>query len=188
MANAKRNRLLKGVSGKFAGAVYRQYYGATIMANMPSSRREIPAGQQKQMDRFFDAARWAKAMMAIPGMKALYTKGITPKKNAAFRVAHTDFLNPPKIHYIRARGYTGAVGNLVSVKATDDFLVRAVKVTIYSADGKILESGDAENLRLKPFMWRYRATVPNPQVAGSMIKAVASDTPGNKCESFLNFD
>ena len=183
---------MKGVSGMIGRTVVARQWkdGRATLSNMPASRnrKRIPPGQRKQITRFQMAAKYAKLMMARPEMKAWYWQGITPNKNAAFRVAHTDFLVPPKIDYIRARGYTGKAGDLITIKATDDFRVTKVKVIIYSSEGKELERGDAVNVRLKPFMWRYKTTLTNPKVAGSMIKAFAFDMPGNKCELFLNFD
>lgn len=191
MARIKRNPLLDGVSGKVGPVVLRNWKdGRRTLSNMPASRnrKRIPRGQRKQMTRFQMAARYAKLMMARPEMKAWYSQGITPNKNAAFRVAQTDYLISPKISYIRARGYKGKAGDLISIKATDDFRVTEVKVIIYSSEGRELERGDALNVHLKPFMWKYKTTVTNPKVAGSMIKVLAFDRPGNKDEKFLNFD
>jgi hypothetical protein len=191
MATIKDNPLLKGVRGRIGPVVLRKWKdGRETLSNIPASRnrRRIPPGQKKQMTRFQMAAQYAKMMMARPEMKAWYSQGITPNKNAAFRVAHTDFLNSPKIDYIRARGYTGKAGDLITIKATDDFRVTEVKVIVYSSEGKVLERGNAVNVRLKPFMWKFRTTQMNPKVAGSMIKALAYDWPGNCCTEFLNFD
>lgn len=192
MARINKNPLLDGVSGMIGETVVVRNWkdGRKTMSNKPPPRdpKRIPPGQRKQMTRFQLAAKYAKLMMAKPEMKAWYAQGITPNKNAAFRVAHTDYLNPPKIHYIRARGYAGKAGDLITIKATDDFRVTEVKIIIYSSEGKKLESGNAINVHLKPFMWKYRTSSANPIVAGSMIKAVAFDMPGNKCEAFLNFD
>ena len=121
-------------------------------------------------------------------IKALYAGGVTITKTAAFRVAMSDYLNPPKIHYIRARNYTGKAGDLITVKATDDFRVVRVEVKVYNCEGKVIEKGDAVNVKLKPFMWRYKTTLDNPKVAGSMIKARAFDRPGNEVEAVYNFD
>ena len=184
--------MMKGVSGAIGKTVVARQWkdGRSTLSNMPPprNRRKIPLVQKEQMKLFKDAARYATRMMSIPEKKALYAKGITTNKNAAYRVAHTDYLNPPVIHYVRARGYTGKAGDLVTVKATDDFRVAKVTVTMYGSDGKVLEKGDAVNVRLKPFMWRYRTTKANPKVEGSMIKAIAFDFPGNECEMNFSFD
>ena len=191
MARIKGNPMMKGVSGAIGKTVVARQWkdGRSTLSGMPGERdrKKIAPGQKEQMDRFKRAARYAKGMMARPEMKAWYAQGITTNKNAAYRVAHTDYLNPPKIHYVRARGYTGKVGDLVTVKATDDFRVTKVKVIMYASDGKVLEEGDAVNVRLKPFMWRYRTTVANPKIEGSMIKAIAFDMPENRCEAYFSF-
>ena len=108
MARYKSNPMMKGVSGAIGKTVVARQWkdGRSTLSNMPPprNRRKIKPGQKKGMDLFKWASRYAKDMMEDPEMKALYSQGITTNKNAAFRVAHTDYLNPPVIHYVRARG------------------------------------------------------------------------------------
>jgi hypothetical protein len=181
MSDFKNNPMTKGLSGKVGDTVvFRQWYGRTLFCNAPGSRDKIPASQQEQMSKFQRAVRYAKGQMAIPAMKAIYANGITPKKNNAYRVAVTDSLNPPVIHHIKSRAYSGKVGEVINIKATDDFRVTEVKVTIISGDGRELEKGVAERLRLKPDFWRYRTTVENAAVPGTVIRVKAYDYADNE--------
>ena len=82
----------------------------------------------------------------------------------------------------------GRPPDLVTINASDDFRVTEVKVFIYSSDGTEIERGNAVNAHLKPLIWKYKTTLKNPKVGGSMIKAIAFDMADNRCEAFLNFD
>ena len=152
------------------------------MCNLPGGRKKSTARQKDQMDRFRQASQYAKSQTRNAADKAHYAKGICRQRPSAYNVALSDYLNAPVIHYIRPKLYTGDVGSLITIKATDDFRVERVHVTIHTPEGKLLESGDAERNKRKPFMWNYRATVKNAAVSGSVIKVIAEDRPGNKTE------
>jgi hypothetical protein len=184
MARVINNPLLQGISGKLGEThVYKRLpNGMTVMANAAAKRRKISKKQKASSERFKEASYYAKVKMADPVMKAEYKKGVTYNKSSPYRVALTDYLNAPVVHYIKASGYTGAIGELISIKATDDFRVTAVSIQIISPDGLVLETGQAEQNPRKRHMWKYRTTVANAQVAGTKIKVVAIDLPQNKTE------
>ncbi len=73
----------------------------------------------------------------------LYTTGITPKKKSAYMVALNDHLTSPVVESINAIKYCGAIGDLIVVRASDDFMVASVTVTITDAAGGIIEQGEA---------------------------------------------
>jgi hypothetical protein len=79
---------------------------------------------------------------------------------------------------IRTDGYHGAVGDTITVKATDDFAITGLRVSIVDAAGDPVESGDAV-LQINETDWLYTATKANAALAGSKITAVATDGPGN---------
>ena len=186
MSKVINNPILKGVTGKLGDThYYRMAYGVLQMRNLPGERKKSTPKQKDQMLRFRRATRYAKAQSNNAEAKAHYAKGICRQRPSAYNVALSDYLNAPVIHYIQPKLYTGDVGSLITIKATDDFRVERVKVTIHTPDGKLLESGDAERNKRKPFMWNYRATVNNAMVSGSVIKVIAKDRPGNKAQGDL---
>lgn len=184
MARVINNPLLRGVSGKLGDThVYKRLpNGMVVMANAPAARRSISEKQKANSERFKEAARYAKRQMADPDMKAEYKKGVTYNKSTPYRVALTDYLNAPVVHYIKPLGYSGTIGDLITIKATDDFRVAAVNVDILSHQGIVLEKGSAQQNPRKRHMWNYRTTVVNTQVAGTKIKVVAFDMPQNRTE------
>lgn len=184
MARVINNPLLRGASGKLGEThVYKRLpNGMVVMANAPAARRSISEKQKANSERFKQAASYAKRQMADPDLKAEYKKGVTYNKSTPYRVALTDYLNAPVVHYIKAFGYTGAVSDLISIKATDDFRVTSVNVEIINSQGIVLEKGSAEKNPRKRHLWKYRTTVVNAQVAGTKIKVVAFDMPQNRTE------
>ena len=53
------------------------------------------------------------------------------------------------------------------------------RVEIYAANGTLLEAGTAEQ-PTNGIDWTYTATQANNPLAGSKIKAIATDVPGNE--------
>lgn len=181
MSKVINNAILQGVSGKLGDThYYRNLHGKLQMCNLPGERKKSTARQKDQMKRFRKASQYAKAETRNAAVKAHYATGICRERPSAYNVALSDYLNAPVIHYIRPKLYTGDVDSLITIKATDDFRVERVHVTIHTPDGKLLESGEAERNKRKPFMWNYRATVKNAKVSGSVIKVIAEDRPGNE--------
>lgn len=54
-------------------------------------------------------------------------------------VAVADFFNAPNIQEIDVSAYTGQIGSVIRVRATDDFNVNDVFVHITNADGSLVE-------------------------------------------------
>jgi hypothetical protein len=172
------------ITGKFKGSlgkelVFREWAGKTVVAKAPKPRSGTPtAAQAKTQEKFLFAARYAKFIVNDPAMVAGYAASLKPRQNVYSR-ALEDFINPPVVVSISSRGYSGAVGDLLIIRAKDDFLVVSVLVEIYAADGTVLEKGECiQNENGVDFT--YTARQVNPTVAGCKIKAIAIDVPGNE--------
>ena len=96
-------------------------------------------------------------------------------------VAVADFFHAPDIDEIDVTNYRGAVGDTIRIRATDDFKVKQVHVTISNADGSLVEQGDAVQ-QANEIDWLYTATTANESTAGDRIVIRASDKPGNITE------
>lgn len=173
------NPNLEGASGRCGGVVYKRWRGRTIMANRPRKRKKSTEKQKDQQDNFRMAVRFAKQACAIPEYKAIYAKGINDQKHSANAVALSDFLNSPEIRDIDVLTYSGAPGELIRVRAFDDFKVKAVSITITSADGTLIEKGEALP-RGKRGLWRMTTTVRNTNAPGTVFSVVAKDFAGNE--------
>jgi hypothetical protein len=151
-----------------------------VVTNRPTEK-EIPLteGQVAANERFQEAGLYASAQIKKTDKKSLYEKGINAKKTTAFLVALSDYLIAPKVRQIDAMEYAGNVGDAIVVHAKDDFMVTSVKVTITDSDGKVIEKGEAVQDADKFIQWKYTATVANPSLGGTSIKASAFDNAGN---------
>jgi hypothetical protein len=159
----------------------RKVASKTIITHRPNNRKvgEPSAKQAAVMERFLEASQYANHQMTLPDIKALYATGITGKGRSAYLVAMTDYLIPPTAIVEKSSQYDGTVGSLIVVKAVDDFMVTRVKVIITSAAGVLIEQGEAVQDPVLNHNWQYTATVANPSLPGTVIKAIAYDRPGN---------
>ncbi len=168
---------LKGSIGK--ELVFREWEGKTVVAKSPKARTGAPtAAQEKTQEHFLLAALYAKFIMNDPDMVAGYAAALRPRQNVYSR-ALEDFINAPVVTNISLRAYTGAAGDSIIIRAKDDFRVVNVQVEIYSPDGNLLEKGECiQNKNGVDFT--YTAKLANPALAGSTVKAIAFDVPGNE--------
>lgn len=166
----------RGMLGKTV--VYKDWYGRTLIANKPAKRKVISKKQVVTIDKFKHATRFAKLLMKQPGKKALYERGINERQRSAYAVALKDILNDPIIHEIDVKDYNGRAGELIRVRAYDDFMVTAVIVTIMATNGNVVETGQAQP-RGKRGLWRFTTTTGLPDAKGLIIMAEARDLSGN---------
>ena len=181
MTKVKNNALLKGISGKLGEThVYKKVRGKMYMVNMPETGKPLSEDRKAFISKFSKAAAYAKAQMKDDDAKAMYQTGITAKKHNPYIVAVSDSLTKPKVNEIKTTDYEGAVGDVITIDATDDFKVTRVRVIILESDGNKLERGEAIQDPKNTHIWKYTATVANPSVEGSTISVTAFDTPDNE--------
>ena len=179
MSVVTNNPLVKGASGALGRTVvYKQWRGRVVMANLPKKRKSSSEKQKDQQMRFHYAVKFAKRATANPQWKAMYEKGIGGNKFSANAVALSDFLNPPKIEEINVMNYTGAPGEIIRVRAWDDFKVASVTITIMR-DNTVIEKGKAQP-RGKKGLWRMATSVRNASAPGTVFEVVAKDMAGNE--------
>ena len=177
------------ITGKFKGSlgkelVFREWKGKTIVAKSPKARTGDPTVAQAEIqDKFLIASRYAKAVTTgvDQSLAQAYATALRPRQNVYSR-ALEDFMSAPVVKRIDTRKYTGAIGDIVIARAVDDFRVTGVRVEIYTADGILLEAGNASQ-NMNGIEWTYTATETNTAaagLAGCKIKVIASDVPGNE--------
>jgi hypothetical protein len=160
----------------------RKLNNRVVVTNRPQRKLGPPTEKQLAVqDKFLEATQYARAQTEDPETLAIYTKGITNKKKQnAFGLALTDYLNAPKVNAIKAGDYKGVAGDVIKVHATDDFKVTRVRVIISDSAGKQIEQGEAIQDVKKNHIWSYTATVANATLTGSKITATAFDIPENE--------
>jgi hypothetical protein len=177
------------ITGKFRGSlgkqlVFREWEGKTVVAKSPKGRSGDPtAAQAERQEKFQAATRYALSVTKgnDQDLAHAYANALRPRQNVYSR-AIEDFMSSPVVKIISTRGYTGALGDKIVIRATDDFRVTKVQVEILAPDGTLLEAGNAEQ-NINGIDWTYTATITNPAgagLAGTKIRAIAFDVPGNE--------
>jgi hypothetical protein len=182
MPTIKNNPLVKGASGHFSRQfVYKQRGSKTYIAKMPSKNDNLePTPEQTEIrESFAEASAYAAGAMADPVLKKEYQK--KAKDGAtAYNIAFRDYMKAPVVKSIDLSKYNGQPGSLIIVKAKDDFRVASVHVSIHTATGVFIESGNAVLNPINRNKWNYTAIEANSNIGGFVIKAEAFDLPGNK--------
>ncbi|MDP4265754.1 MAG: hypothetical protein Q8941_24765 [Bacteroidota bacterium] len=185
MAKVKDNILLKGLSGTIGGQLtFRQIGGKTCVSKYQKAPG-VPATEKKKavQTKFGVATAYARGAVKDPKLKAMYQAFVTGGQRA-FNIAMTDALRPPVVESIHAESYAGRVGDPIIIRATDDFKVASVVVSIYNQAGDLVEQGNALARENGDEDWVYIASRENPEPAGAKISVVAMDLPGN--QAFLS--
>ena len=181
MTMIKNNPLLKGASGMLGDViVYRESRGQIIMANRPKRSGKRTANQEAVSDRFLEAVQYAKMKVADPEQKAEYQAVVNERVNSAYAAAVNDYLKAPVVKEVRLKRYKGNVGDVIVVKAVDDFKVTGVFVEIVSATGTALESGNAVLQEASVFEWTFTAATANAALPGTQVIVSATDKAGNE--------
>jgi hypothetical protein len=184
MAVVKSNVITKGLSGKFGqDIVFRMAHGMTYAATPPTvTDRELTEGQVAHRKRFQSAVIYSKAATADPVMKAAYKAAALKKGwNSAMIAAVSDYFNAPEIQEVNLSGYKGVIGDVISVKVTDDFKVSSVSLEILTADSVTIEKGNA-TLSTDGITWNYTVTSAPASLAGVHVVVKAEDLPGNSTQ------
>jgi hypothetical protein len=179
MPKVENNNLLHGVSGKLGNNfVIRQSAQGTVISNKPKRPEKSSEEQIFVRNRFSYASYYAREQMKREA-GALYQAAITAKLNSGYAVAMSDYLKVPRIDLIDADGYHGSVGDVIKVRAWDDFKVVSVTLVIKGPSGEELERGEATfSTELQP-EWLYTAKTAFAKSAGTTVTAIAKDLPGN---------
>lgn len=150
----------------------------TYVSTAPEHKnRERTEAQKAHAKLFQEAIIYGKGVIADPAMKEAYQQGAVGNQTA-FNVAVADFLCAPQIEEIDVSNYSGKAGNSIRIRATDDFKVIQVMVSIYNSGNTLVEEGYAIQDR-NQVDWIYTTTADNTNIQGDKIVIKASDIPGN---------
>jgi hypothetical protein len=180
MPLSKNNFIVHGLSGTFSGIGTFHTRGHKTFLRKIRAKSSVPDSKEQAAikKRFAECIRYAKAAIKDPDLKAAYAAAAKPGRTA-FNRAVTDACIPPKIWKIDTDNYHGKPGDYLKIDATDDFKVMAVQICIHSANGHLIEQGNAIR-QMNVVEWLYTVTVANEPFAGSKITTTANDLPGNK--------
>jgi signal peptidase I len=180
MSKIINNPIMKGVSGMLGDVVvFREYRGTTIMSNRPKKSGVLTPQQEVSKSNFMRAVNYAKKQVADPITKAEYQPSSQSKMSSAYTAALTDYLTAPTIHEIDVAWYNGAIGDSIVMRASDDFKVMSVDVTILLPNGALAEQGAAILIPDSVDQYEYKATTAQMKAAGMKVIVTVKDKPGN---------
>jgi hypothetical protein len=178
MAKSENNEVMFGARGQVGNlVVFKNYHGRTIISKVKTKKDNQKYTQDQELvkERFKEGVFYAKSVLLDEVLSNFYK----PFENGPIKVynlALADFCKSPEIKHIKMEHYQGNIDDQLTIRAIDNFRVVSVKVTI-SKDGEVMESGMAVQSP-NGVDWIYTTTV-QTQMEGVMIKAQATDTPGN---------
>jgi len=183
MAESRYNVVMHGASGVIGGLVqFSQRNGKTIIGKRRKKTTKVSGNQLEVRRKFKKATNFAQASLEVPERLALY-EARSSMGISAFNVAIKDYLTPPEIIEIINTGYTGAADGRIDILATDDVSVRSVTVSIYTAQGTLVEAGEA--MKTEEGFWYYTSTGISPSLEGTRVVVTAIDIPGNTATAEL---
>lgn len=175
-------RFLRGGAGNF---LYRKINGKTIVSPLPDRSNIVPTENQiAQRERFKQASRYSRQVRADAEARALYDALAKQRDLSINALAIADFLNLPVIHSVNVFGYSGNIGDTITVLASDDVSVEKVQVSITDEQGNPIEYGEAVETGEGSGEWVYTVTAQGQPTA--KIQVVAQDRPGGA--AVMNID
>ena len=179
MAKAKLTPSVEHIHGQVGSFVYKSRYGVNIIAQKPDhvTQPNTPA-QQAAKGSFTDAADYAKGAMANPQLHAAYMAEAKIQKSSPNAVAIKDWMTAPTVKLVDLSHYSKQVGDVIYVKAIDDFQVTGVHVSIEDSAHAAIESGAAV-FDMPSNAWKYTVTVDATAKGTVTVTASAMDNPGN---------
>jgi hypothetical protein len=182
MADVDLAKVIDGIHGRIGDLVFRKQWGQQRVIGLPDySGRPLPAQLEAQKSRMTSASRyWKGVKEREPLVKAAYEARAKALNKPVFAVVYGDVCQPPCVQEIDLGAFSGRAGQVISVRAGDDFAVREVLVVIRAAGGTVLESGVAAKRESTRDWWSYETKIDLESTAGSTVEAVAVDGPGNR--------
>ncbi|WP_412062429.1 hypothetical protein [Rubrivirga sp. IMCC45206] len=176
MATVKLNPILEQLRGKVGDLVFKRYGDGTVVSRTPDfSDHEPTEAQLAHRDRFRQATVYGRVVMADEEARAVYEAAAETRGKPIFSLTVADFFNAPSVDEIDVSGYTGASGDPIVVRASDDVDVQRVVVALTDADGAALESGEAA---ADAGHWVYTAQTDVAPGTTVRIGVQAVDRPG----------
>ena len=180
MAQVELNPALAIFRGELGNLIFKMRLGRMYVSRKPDSQPRIlsPAQKSAQM-RFRQATVYAKRVMADPEDRMPYELAAKEKQTLTQNVIIADFLTAPSVDQIDLSNYDGRAGGTIRIRASDDFEVTGVTVSISGNEGQPIEHGAAVLSSMKWGRWVYTTTTSVGAGTCLHVEATARDKPGN---------
>jgi hypothetical protein len=154
--------------------VYRTRSGKSLIARKPAMILNGSSQKKSMQEEVRRAVTYAEFACEEP----IYQCKAVGTSHSAYNMAVADALGGPQVLDIDIHGWNRKVGQIILIKARDNFLVLSVHLVIRRGE-TIVEEGDAEQSELEGLIWRYTLQTPVERKPGLTLDASAYDLPGN---------
>ena len=180
MTKARMHPALLEFRGAMGDMLFRKQNGKVYVSIKPDMNGVQPSpAQAAHRERFRDAVDYGKTAMADSDLRKMYEQAAKEKGTPVFALIVADFLNVPSIRDVDLSTYNGQVNEVIKIKASDDFGLVSVRVTITDAQtGNPIESGDAFEIAPGAGLWLYNSTAAVSAGTTMNINVIATDRPG----------
>jgi len=180
MTKARMHPALLEFRGAMGDMLFRKQNGKVYVSIKPDMNGVQPSpAQAAHRERFRDAVDYGKTAMADSDLRKMYEQAAKEKGTPVFALIVADFLNVPSIRDVDLSAYNGQVNEVIKIKASDDFGLVSVRVTITDAQtGNPIESGDAFEIAPGAGLWLYNSTAAVSAGTTMNINVIATDRPG----------
>ena len=184
MAKVKLNPVLEQMRGQVGDLVFKHYGDEVVVGRKPDRSGLQPTDAQlNHQQRFRQAVLYGRLVMADPQKKAIYEKASKATGKPLFSLTIADFFNAPVVDEVDLSTYSGAAGDVIVVRAHDDFEVASVHVSVSDVNGQAIESGEAVETPANSGRWAYTATTGVAAGTNVRIAVAVTDLPGGAGES-----
>ena len=181
MAQVELNPALAIFRGELGNLIFKMRLGRMYVSRKPDAKTRILSPAQKAAQvRFRHATVYAKQVMSDPERKTPYDLAAHERKTLTQNVIIADFLTAPLVDQIDLNDYSGRAGDTIRIRASDDFEVAGVTVSISGSEGQPIEHGAAVLSSMKWGRWLYTTTTSVAAGTQVRVEATATDKPGNR--------
>jgi hypothetical protein len=178
MAIANDNILTRYQRGRIGNIIFRRWGENTVASVVPDySKIKWSVAQKDNRNRFRDAMVYARKALSDPKVYDYYKKKRRGMQTV-WNVAVADYMKRPQIKKIDVYRYRGLRGNIIRVRAMDNYFIAGVVVRIVNAQGVEIESGMAVSMPGRG-EWIYKALEENQEWKGGRVVVNVTDVPRN---------
>jgi hypothetical protein len=106
-------------------------------------------------------------------LKLDYQAAARPSQSA-FNVVFNDAYKGPELSKLNTDAFAGNPGEIITVRAIDNFFIDSVRISILDSTGAVLEEG-AATPNANGLDFSYTATQANASLVGTTIRTVAEE-------------
>lgn len=179
MALVANNSPIQHIRGKLGDAlVFRRCGDKTVVSVKASPRRKNSALQELSVNRFREAATYARTVLRDPVKREHYTRLAKKlRKHCAYNVAISEYMLSVRIALKEGNGSAAASRDTKRVKLTvtkKDFKIKEVAVEVFSKDGERIAEGKANAVSA----CEYVVMLPVQPPEGCWLTVTATDALG----------